>query len=258
MFESIGGGVPLELLKGLSKPAVSDFVDVTCPLPNSHPRKLPIGLVRDTNECIYAYMREWGEHQRIEFYAEKDDSRALIKTMDIAKHVIYHPFDKTYTAGSQELDREERIRLSLLIKWYFVQAGVADKRVLQEMANSRERLCGMFEWIRNQTSPVKQEGIFQCGSTARVFGEHPELSGQIAAPTQNDPSETSTFRKAEQIARTIIETINERNTNNKRRLSECDQDLHNIQLEREKIVKRQERHLRILEEIESALSSDSA
>nr|BAI44737.1 hypothetical protein [Alternaria alternata]BAI44799.1 hypothetical protein [Alternaria alternata] len=116
---------------------------------DAQPRKLFVGYHKEHGNDIYAYMRKPREYHRIEFYIEDTHalSRTVIRSEDVAKQRILHPFNKTYLEGAHRIGQDEKARLTLMVKWYFVAAGVAKNCVLRETKAFPERLRSALEYI---------------------------------------------------------------------------------------------------------------
>ncbi|KAJ4329720.1 hypothetical protein N0V87_010626 [Didymella glomerata] len=136
------------LLKSIPGPDGVNFVDLGISLKNSLSKKLLIGSQQNTQRKIYAYMRRWGTTHRIDFYAEGDKTRTSIITSDLAPHLINDPFIRTYPEGSKIIDSIAANRLTIIVKWYFIAAGIAGNCVLEETKDFPVRLYNALLWIR--------------------------------------------------------------------------------------------------------------
>jgi hypothetical protein len=138
----------LYLLENLPDPDDVQFVNQDFFL-DAQPRKLFIGHHKEHGNDIYAYMRKPRKFHKIEFYVE--DTRAPSKTAihsgDVAKQRILHPFDKTFPKGTQSIGQDEKARLTLMVKWYFIAAGIAKDCVLRETKAYPEHLRSALEYI---------------------------------------------------------------------------------------------------------------
>ncbi|KAB2100081.1 hypothetical protein AG0111_0g11706 [Alternaria gaisen] len=116
---------------------------------DAQPRKLFVGYHKEHGNDIYAYMRKPREYHRIEFYIEDTHalSRTVIRSEDVAKQRILHPFNKTYLESAHRIGQDEKARLTLMVKWYFIAAGVAKNCVLRETKAFPERLRSALEYI---------------------------------------------------------------------------------------------------------------
>ncbi|OWY49421.1 hypothetical protein AALT_g11089 [Alternaria alternata] len=116
---------------------------------DAQPRKLFVGYEKERGNDIYAYMRKSREYHIIEFFIEDAHalSRTVIRSENVAKQRILHPFNKTYLEGAHRIGQDEKARLTLMVKWYFIAAGVAKNCVLRETKAFPERLRSALEYI---------------------------------------------------------------------------------------------------------------
>lgn len=268
LVEFLGKDASPELLKDLPKPNFADFIEEKNCFQNALDQKLPIGECKETSSCIYAYMRGWGGHYRVELYVEEGEQRAQLKTTDVAKHTVYHPFDKTYAEDCQDIDKDGKVRLSLLIKWYFVVAGVADAGVLKEMNNYPERLRSMLGWVQDRMRPAAQVNKYE-----------EQLNG-LSVPDESSTDAPSPTKAAcvlsweakshilpgpndsEELACSIVGRVTEhvagersRDCQDKTRLIEIDQQVHELRMERSRLVRSRKRRFSQLKEADSAVST---
>ena len=148
LHRHLGSHSELYLLRNLPGADKVRFVDQDFFL-DAQPRKLYVGYHKEHGNDIYAYMRKPREYHKIEFYIE--DAHALLKTVirseDVAKQRLLHPFNKTYPEGAHKIGQGEKARLTLMVKWYFIAAGVAKDCVLRETKAFPERLRSALEYI---------------------------------------------------------------------------------------------------------------
>ncbi|KAH6613016.1 hypothetical protein C7974DRAFT_74881 [Boeremia exigua] len=144
-LESYGA---LYLLKNLPGPDKVQFVKQDSFL-DAQPRKLLMGHHKERSNDIYAYMRKSRKFHNIKFYLEdtRTPSKTAICAEDVAKQRILHPFNKTYPKGTYSIGQDERARLTLMVKWYFIAAGIAKDCVLRETKAYPERLRNALEYI---------------------------------------------------------------------------------------------------------------
>jgi hypothetical protein len=125
---------------------------------DAQPKKLFMGHSKSGDD-IYAYMvkLQRGFHA-IRFYVESPRRKDAITAEDIAKQRILHPFSKTYPKHAAATDQSDRARLTLMVKWYFIAAGIATDCVLSETKAFPERLRFALEYIADRMGPgaVKQ------------------------------------------------------------------------------------------------------
>ncbi|KAH6612383.1 hypothetical protein C7974DRAFT_322549, partial [Boeremia exigua] len=138
----------LYLLKNLPDPDEVQFLNQSF-LVDAQPRKLLIGHHKERDNEIYAYMRKSRKFHEIKFYIEdlRASSKTAIRSEDVAKQRILHPFDKTYPKGTHSIGQDEKARLTLMVKWYFIAAGIAKDCVLRETKAYPERLRNALEYI---------------------------------------------------------------------------------------------------------------
>jgi hypothetical protein len=147
----LGSYGALGLLGNLPDPDEVQFMNQDSFL-DAQPKKLLVGHHRKHNNAIYAYMRKSRRFHKIEFYIE--DTRAPSKTginsENVAKQRILHPFNKTYPKVTHGIGQDEKARLTLMVKWYFIAAGIAKDCVLRETKAYPERLRSALEYIAKQ------------------------------------------------------------------------------------------------------------
>ncbi|RYO47955.1 hypothetical protein AA0116_g12914 [Alternaria tenuissima] len=148
LHDYLGSHGVLYLLKNLPGADEVRFVHQDFFL-DAQPRKLFVGYHKEHGNDIYAYMRKPREYHRIEFYIEDTHalSRTVIRSEDVAKQRILHPFNKTYLESAHRIGQDEKARLTLMVKWYFIAAGVAKNCVLRETKAFPERLRSALEYI---------------------------------------------------------------------------------------------------------------
>jgi hypothetical protein len=268
LVEFLGKDASPELLKDLPEPSFRDFDEEKTDFQNALDQKLPIGECKDTKTCIYAYMRGWGGHYRVELYVGEGGQRAQLKTTDVAKHTVYHPFDKTYPEDCQDIDKDGKARLSLLIKWYFVVAGVGDAGVLKEMNNYPERLRSMLRWVQDRMHLAAQVDNYEENSNRLSVPD--EGSTKPPSPTEASCALSleatgqmlSGPNEIEELACSIVGRVTEhiagersRDNQDKNRLVKIDQEVHELRMERSRLVRIRKRRFSQLKEIESAVDT---
>ncbi|KAH8704408.1 hypothetical protein GQ44DRAFT_716778 [Phaeosphaeriaceae sp. PMI808] len=125
--------------------------------PDALPKKLFLGREVEWDGGIFAYMRQKGSNHEVHFNVEYPPRSSLIarpiSSKDIAKERIHHPFNKVYPKessnrfASEPLDQSSRYRLTLIVKWYFVKAGIANDIVIRENKQYPDRLRSALEYI---------------------------------------------------------------------------------------------------------------
>ncbi|KAL5371020.1 hypothetical protein DPSP01_014539 [Paraphaeosphaeria sporulosa] len=135
-------------LDNIPAPDLVEFAELGNFLKNSLPRKLLVGRQRNTENKIYAYMQKKRQSfHEINFYAESKDGREKISSRELPEHTILHPFDKTYPVDLPTINQSDRVRLTLMVKWYFIAAGHAKDIVLKEAKGYPMRLRRALEYI---------------------------------------------------------------------------------------------------------------
>lgn len=245
------------LLKSIPGPGDVKFVDLGIPLKNSLPKKLLIGSQQGTQSKIYAYMRRWGTTHRIEFYVEGDKTRTSIITSDLAPHLINDPFIRTYPEDSKFIDSIAANRLTIIVKWYFIAAGIAGNCVLEETKDFPVHLYNALLCIRGPAVYVPADSaeetlvdaaVLNCSiADKESLGIRPDYKTtrgvkRHAEDTCTDPftrrivhraSEVSSLYKADKNRLHEIDQIHEE-LETKRR--EIDQAHEALETEREEIL----------------------
>jgi hypothetical protein len=137
----------LHLLENIPEADIVQFVDQKF-LDDAQQKKLFIGRHAETQEHIYAYMQRSGKFHGIKFYVE--DAQGHVKNItskDVAGQNVIHPFNKTYPENCRGINQDERARLTLMVKWYFIAARIAKDCVLRETKAYPERLRSALEYI---------------------------------------------------------------------------------------------------------------
>ncbi|KAI4650698.1 hypothetical protein J4E93_003055 [Alternaria ventricosa] len=145
----------LRLLENIPDAHDMEFLDQTYIL-EAQPKKLFVGTHAKTEHRIYAYMVrlvQRGFHE-IRFYLESARGTYMSMSAEATgKQRILHPFSKTYPRSTGPSEQADRARLTLMIKWYFIAAGIATDCVLHETKAYPERLRCALEYISDQMGP---------------------------------------------------------------------------------------------------------
>ncbi|KAI4676759.1 uncharacterized protein J4E84_009353 [Alternaria hordeiaustralica] len=145
----------LRLLENIPDAHDMEFLDQTYIL-EAQPKKLFVGTHAKTEHRIYAYMvriAQRGFHE-IRFYLESArGTYASMSAEATGKQRILHPFSKTYPRSTGPSDPPDKARLTLMVKWYFIAAGIATDCVLHETKAYPERLRCALEYISDQMGP---------------------------------------------------------------------------------------------------------
>ncbi|KAF2029645.1 hypothetical protein EK21DRAFT_89587 [Setomelanomma holmii] len=166
-------------------------------IPEAQPKKLFLGR-HYKNDCeIYAYMRPSRDWHEIKFTLE-DPRRPLnitqMRTEDVAKQRLLHPFNKTFPKDGP-IDQGDRARLTLMVKWYFIAAGIATNLVLQETKAYPGRLRCALEYIANRMGPAAAKPpMTRDASIPRRSRLHDtstidesQIQNSLAGPTSSPP-----------------------------------------------------------------------
>ncbi|KAH7394828.1 hypothetical protein BKA66DRAFT_485959 [Pyrenochaeta sp. MPI-SDFR-AT-0127] len=145
----------LYLLGNIPDPDEVQFVDQDF-LHEAQPKKLFVGHHAETHDDIYAYMRPSGDFHGIKFYLEDTHGhvKGNISSKDVAKQSILHPFNKTFSKASQGIDQAGKARLTIMVKWYFIAAGIAKNCVLRETKAYPGRLRSALEFVAKHMGPA--------------------------------------------------------------------------------------------------------
>jgi hypothetical protein len=124
--------------------------------PESLPKRLYLGK-NQNNDNIYAHIRVsrgshsvhcWSRHPA------NGTSGITLQHQDIGKQTIVHPFNKTYTRDRRSLTTADQERLDILVKWYFIAAGIAANIVLRETPSYPSRLVSTLTYIADRMGPA--------------------------------------------------------------------------------------------------------
>lgn len=162
-------------------------------IPEAMPKKLFIGRVTESDSEIYAYMRPNRNMHEINFWVE-DPLRPLhkfsMKAEDVMKQRIIHPFNKAYPKDGNGVEQGDKARFSLMVKWYFVAAGIAIDVVLKETKAYPERLRSALEYIAMRMGPaaVERPESAQQSPTQQLFDESHIQSDLARSPPRATPT----------------------------------------------------------------------
>jgi hypothetical protein len=150
---------------------------------NAQPKKLFVGNHGTMNQDIYAYMVSHGDCHIVKFYVEdpQKNTCVAITAAEVAKQSVLHPFDKTYPKDSHDIDQNQRARLTLMVKWYFIAAGIAKDCVLKETKAYPGRLRNALEYIAKRMGPAATE------RTSPVYEDRTGASPPEASPPEASP-----------------------------------------------------------------------
>ncbi|KAH7088723.1 hypothetical protein FB567DRAFT_522174 [Paraphoma chrysanthemicola] len=168
----------LYLLENIPKADGVQFVDQGF-MPEAQPKKLFLGRHAKDDREIYAYMRPARGWHEINFWVE-DPRRSLnitaMRSEDVAKQRILHPFNKTYPKDGP-IDQGDRARLTLMVKFYFIAAGIARNFVLQETKAFPDRLRSALEYIAHRmgAAAAKPPVLEQTNTPARSASRRTDI-----------------------------------------------------------------------------------
>jgi hypothetical protein len=156
------------------------------------PKKLFVGTMRASEDQIYAYMRFTNNFHEIRFYSE--DGTRLVTTDVFAQNQIFHPFNKTFPRDVSAIDQGDRARATLLIKWYFIAAGIAERCVLKETKDYPNRFRQALAYIAERMGgaaakpPVKSQDELDESYIQLTLDSQP-------SPTSSPPSSKPSTRR---------------------------------------------------------------
>ncbi|KAH7356118.1 hypothetical protein BKA66DRAFT_474249 [Pyrenochaeta sp. MPI-SDFR-AT-0127] len=152
----------LHLLQNIPEPDQLQFFDQKH-YPLALPKKLFVGHDTNNNNEIFAYMRYHATNYVIAFLSEGEDgSTTIINQEHVAKSRILHPFNKTYPKSALAIDQTDKSRFSIMVKWYFLAAGIANGIVLKEVKGFPEKFRAVLEFIaRRMGSAAVQPPVNQ-------------------------------------------------------------------------------------------------
>ncbi|USP76140.1 hypothetical protein yc1106_03414 [Curvularia clavata] len=124
-------------------------------IPEAQPKKLFVGKEAKSGHDIYAYMvgLPRGFHE-VRFYVQTADNEEPMKTETVARQQVWHPFSKCYPKQPSALEQSDRARVTLMVKFYFIAAGIATDCVLKETKKYPERLRVALEYIADRMGPA--------------------------------------------------------------------------------------------------------
>ncbi|KAF1846444.1 uncharacterized protein K460DRAFT_417524 [Cucurbitaria berberidis CBS 394.84] len=218
----------LYLLDNLTEPERIPFENQDR-FPEAQPKKLSLGKHAKTHDAIYAYMRPRKgprAYHEINFFVE----------------------GKRYHVGTS-IEQSDTARLTLIVKWYFIVAGIAKDVVLRETKAYPERFKAALEFIAERmgsaaatapidTSPCLEPDDIEPDGTepAPISTTPPPASLPTTRP--NTPLQLSdaqtpsqgTKRTAEDAEFECLEQIFSQNTDLTNQINEFDQklDIHDV------------------------------
>jgi hypothetical protein len=150
----------LELLENTPPVSEMNFKQQTFILDNAQPEKLLVGTNRKDGGPIYAYMvRGTRRYHEVRFYNERGIPEPMI-TSTVALQNLVHPFNKcgnSLSITAANFDQGAGARFTLMVKWYFVAAGIVKDVVLRETQAFPYRLKAALEHIEIMVNKSRQQ-----------------------------------------------------------------------------------------------------
>jgi hypothetical protein len=109
-------------------------------------KKLFVGRVHSRRDDIYAYMRHAGSFHEIRFQCEGRNGAHHLSCEAFMRQQVIHPFNKTFPKGGSK-NPEDNARVTLMVKWYFIEAGIAKNVVLKETQRFPDRFRKALQMI---------------------------------------------------------------------------------------------------------------
>jgi hypothetical protein len=189
----------LYLLENLPEADEMQFVDQTS-LPEAQPKKLFVGRDAKSGDEIYAYMvgLPRGFHE-VRFYVQTAHDEEPMKTETVAKQRVLHPFSKCYPKQPSSLEQSDRARLTLMVKFYFISAGIATDCVLKETKKYPERLRVALDYVADRMGPAAAKPPTRTG----VGNDDPAVPSTGPPAKQRLSSSESSFVDESDIQSTL-------------------------------------------------------
>jgi hypothetical protein len=142
----------MHLLDGIPEAKHVLFVNQSS-LSHAQPKKLLVGHHVQSGDHIYAYMVSLNTPNGLKFHAEDINGhcKSIISRDQLATHHILHPFNKTYLLGPQAMTQTDQARLELVVKWYFVAAGIVTTCLRREGRTFSKHLCSALRYIASMS-----------------------------------------------------------------------------------------------------------
>lgn len=141
-----------QLLKQIPGPGEITFEEQT-DFPEMVARRLLVGWEKPSGNAIYAYMRSTRGSHVINFFARRasDHDQHLIQATHLALHHVMFPFNKVFPENVDSIETRARRRLTVLVKWYFIAAGIVRDRILKETKDFPKLFREALEYIARRT-----------------------------------------------------------------------------------------------------------
>jgi len=206
-------------------------------VPKALEKKLLVGMIRGSEDKIYAYMRFTNNFHEIRFISEGSKNQNLNAEAFTHQQVL-HPFNKTFPKDASNIDQGDKARATLIIKWYFIEAGIAKSLVLKETQDYPNRFRQALAYIADRMGSAAVKPPVESSSTldhrldesdiqstlgsrlsptsppkpskrrhSNLQQPTPEVSASVSASSNEQPTRKRTTEDAEldDIERTIAE-----------------------------------------------------
>ncbi|KAF1955941.1 hypothetical protein CC80DRAFT_549001 [Byssothecium circinans] len=225
---------------------------------------------------IHAFFRHTGNNAEIRFFFQGTKGRThSLPTESFASQRILHPFNKTYKKDATSINKQEEARLTVLVTWYFIAAGVA-KNVLAEIEDYPDQFRDMLAYVSQRMGPaaskpkhvgrlrdglVDEEGIQSTLRERPVSKDDSEATTRSLHQSFKDPSppraSASRKRTAEQAQFDDIEETIHEDRNLTKQLNELDDELDAIELRRQALTKQKAKFLEQRKDVRKRLKRQS-
>ncbi|KAF2249316.1 hypothetical protein BU26DRAFT_605177 [Trematosphaeria pertusa] len=204
----------LYLLENIPTPEEMQFADQTL-LPSSGPKKLFVGRHISSGDDIYAHIiKKKAQRHEIHFYRESGHTAPeKIPAHVLAKQQVWHPFNKTYDKNVDPIDRSDKIRLNLMVKWYFIAAGIANNSVLKEARDYPHRFRSALAYIARKMGPAAVKPPKEADESQEEEDE-PQEEHMLTDDDDIDDSQILTTLDVSQIEMTLDEVATSEDTGN--------------------------------------------
>lgn len=152
LLQYLGEGDEEELLGLIPGPCNVTFEEQTS-FPEMLGKKLLVGWETPNRNAIYAYIRPTRGSHVVNYFAEgfPEENRQPIQATQLALHEIMYPFSKVYPENVHSIELRDRRRLTALVKWYFIAAGIIRDRILRETKDYPRLIKEALQYIRRRT-----------------------------------------------------------------------------------------------------------
>ncbi|KAF2182429.1 hypothetical protein K469DRAFT_712013 [Zopfia rhizophila CBS 207.26] len=249
------------LLANIPSASSMTFMDQKV-FPDGQPKKLYVGRGKNDGEMIWAYMRFTRKFHEIRFHCETESGLMEPKHMvpeSAARLKLIHPFKNTYHgSGAGGIDQGEKARLSLMVKFYFLAAGIAKNIVLTETKDYPRRLLDALHYITAKTGgasyqhgdqqyegPEIDEGPLDETHIQSTLGENVSISDvneegtprarrqQITPRPSTSEGPRGTKRTAEDAQFDEVRKLYEKDTELTEQLNDLDNQIQELEMRRQ-------------------------